>query len=239
MKRIPVTTFVLLFALTAALGGQAPSAVGTWDITIESPQGKNNALLVIKKDGDKLTGSMKSARGERAIESVAVTGNDISFVMKANIQGQDMVFTYKGKIEKDSMKGDADFGGFATGTWSAVPHKEDAASPATAPASGGQMGANVTGDWSVAVETSAGSGNPSFTFKQEGEKLTGTYKGQLGEGPLTGTVKGDDITFSVKVNAQGQDLTVVYTGKIESKDSMKGKVVLGEFGEGTWTGKRK
>jgi hypothetical protein len=239
MNRIPFATFVLLFALTAAFGAQTPSAVGTWDITIESPQGKNNALLVIKKDGDKLTGSMKSARGERPIESVAVTGGDISFVMKANIQGQDMVFTYKGKIEKDSMKGDADFGGFATGTWSAVPHKEAAASPAAAPASGGQMGANVTGDWNVAVETSAGSGNPSFTFKQEGEKLTGTYKGQLGEGPLTGTVKGDDITFSVKVNAQGQDLTIVYTGKIESKDSMKGKVVLGEFGEGTWTGKRK
>jgi hypothetical protein len=239
MKRIPVATFVLLFALTAALGGQTPSAVGTWDITIESPQGKNNALLVIKKDGDKLTGSMKSARGERPIESVAVTGNDIIFLMKANIQGQDMVFTYKGKIEKDSMKGDADFGGFATGTWSAVPHKDDAASPSTAPASSGQTGANVTGDWSVAVETSAGSGNPSFTFKQEGEKLTGTYKGQLGEGPLNGTVKGDDITFSVKVNAQGQDLTIVYTGKIENKDTMKGKVVLGELGEGTWTGKRK
>lgn len=102
-----------------------------------------------------------------------------------------------------------------------------------------QTGANITGEWSFAVETSAGSGNPSFTFKQEGEKLTGTYKGQLGEGPLTGTVKGSDITFTVKVNAQGQDLTIVYTGMIENKDTMKGKVVLGELGEGTWTGKRK
>lgn len=100
-------------------------------------------------------------------------------------------------------------------------------------------GANITGEWSFAVETSAGSGNPSFTFKQEGEKLTGTYKGQLGEGPLTGTVKGSDVTFTVKVNAQGQDLTIVYTGKIENNDTMKGKVVLGELGEGTWTGKRK
>ena len=30
-------------------------------------------------------------------------------------------------------------------------------------------------------ETEAGSGNPSFNFKQEGEKLTGKYKGLLGE----------------------------------------------------------
>jgi hypothetical protein len=108
--------------------------------------------------------------------------------------------------------------------------------PASAPQAGG---VNITGDWSVTVETSAGSGNPSFTFKQEGETLTGMYKGQLGEGPLTGTVKGADIKFTIKVNAQGQDLTIVYTGKIESKDSMKGTVVLGELGEGTWTGKRK
>ena len=240
MKKIFATTVIFLVTLSVILAAQNPSVVGSWDITIDSPQGQNKALLVIKKDGDKLTGAMKSPRGERPIESVTLTGNDITFVMKANVQGQDMVFTYKGKVEKDSMKGDADFGGFATGTWSAVPSKEGAAAPATMPATAPQAGAvNITGDWSVAVETSAGSGNPSFTFKQEGEKLTGMYKGQLGEGPLTGTVKGADINFTIKVNAQGQDLTIVYTGKIESKDSMKGKVVLGELGEGTFTGKRK
>jgi len=215
--------------------------VGTWDITIDSPQGQNKAMLVIKKDGDKLSGAMKGARGERPLESVALTGSDITFVMKANVQGQDMVFTYKGKVEKDSMKGDADFGGFATGTWSAVPHKEDAAAaPAAAPATPPQAGGvNISGDWSVTVETSGGSGNPSFTFKQDGEKLTGTYKGQFGEAPLTGTVKGADISFTIKVNAQGQDVTIVYTGKIENKDSMKGDVKLGDLAEGKWTGKRK
>jgi hypothetical protein len=183
---------------------------------------------------------MKSPRGERPIESVAVTGSDISFVMKANVQGQDMVFTYKGKVEKDSMKGDVDFGGFASGTWAAVPHKEGAAAPSAMPASAPQTaGVNITGDWNVSVETSAGSGSPTFTFKQDGETLTGMYKGQFGESALTGTVKGSDIKFTIKINAQGQDLTIVYTGKIESKDSMKGTVALGELGEGTWTGKRK
>jgi hypothetical protein len=243
MKRVLGITLMLIGAglcAAPAFGGQNPNVVGSWDITVDSPQGKNNSLLVIKKDGDKLGGMIKGARGERPLESVTLGGSDITFVVKANIQGQDMVFTYKGKVEKDSMKGDADFGGLATGTWSAVPHKEGAAAPATMPASAPQAGGvNITGDWSVAVETSAGSGNPSFTFKQEGENLTGMYKGQLGEGPLTGTVKGADIKFTIKVNAQGQDLTIVYTGTIESKDSMKGKVVLGELGEGTWTGKRK
>jgi hypothetical protein len=243
MKRALAVTLILIVALllrTSSQAAQGANIVGSWDITVESPQGKTQSLLVIKKDVDKLGGMIKGARGERPLESVTLAGSDISFVMKINYQGQDMVFTYKGKVEKDSMKGDADFGGLATGTWSAVPHKEGAAAPATMPASAPQAGGvNITGDWNVAVETSGGSGNPSFTFKQEGETLTGMYKGQLGEGPLTGTVKGTDIKFTIKVNAQGQDLTIVYTGKIESKDSMKGTVVLGELGEGTWTGKRK
>jgi hypothetical protein len=243
MKRILGSVFVLTaLVLAAAQAGPVASppqssVVGAWDITIDSPQGQNKAMLVIKKEGDKLTGAMKSARGERPVTSVTLNANDITFVMNANVQGQDMVFTYKGKVEKDSMKGDVDFGGLATGTWSAVPHKEGADAPAPAPA--GASGANITGDWAFMVETGQGSGSPSFSFKQDGENLTGTYKGQFGEAPVTGTVKGADIKFVIKVNAQGQDLTITYTGKIESKDSMKGTAALGDLGEATWTAKRK
>jgi len=246
MKKVAMLTLVLAGLLlsmqTRTLASPQSSVVGTWDITIESPQGKRESQLVIKQDGGKLTGALKSPRGERPLDSVKVEGSDITFVMTANVQGQDMVMTYKGKIEKESMKGDADFGGFATGSWSAVPHKEGAsaaAAPAASasPAPAGAM--NVTGAWAFTVETQAGSGSPSFTFKQDGENLTGTYKGQFGEAPLTGSVKGADIKFTIKINAQGQDLTVTYTGKIENKDSMKGTASFGEMGEGTWTGKRK
>jgi len=102
-----------------------------------------------------------------------------------------------------------------------------------------QSDVNVTGEWAFTVETPQGSGTPTFTFKQEGEKLTGNYKGQFGEAPLTGTVKGGEIKFTIKISAQGQELMITYTGKIESKDSMKGTAVLGEIGEATWTAKRK
>lgn len=246
MKKVTMFTLALaglvLSMQMRTVASPQSSVVGTWDITIESPQGKRESQLVIKQDGGKLTGAMKSPRGERPLDSVKVEGSDITFVMTANVQGQDMVFTYKGKVEKDSMKGDADFGGFATGSWSAVPHKEGApgtsAPPASTPqSSGGAM--NVTGAWAFTVETQAGSGSPSFTFKQDGETLTGMYKGQFGEAPLTGTVKGNDIKFTIKINAQGQDLTVTYTGKIDGKDNMKGTASFGEMGEGTWTGKRK
>jgi hypothetical protein len=98
---------------------------------------------------------------------------------------------------------------------------------------------DVTGRWTFTVQTDAGSGTPTVTLKQEGEKLTGHYSSQnLGEADLTGTVKGQEITFSFSADAQGTPLTVSYTGTVESKDSMKGTVDLGGLAQGTFTAKR-
>jgi hypothetical protein len=97
--------------------------------------------------------------------------------------------------------------------------------------------ANVTGKWTMTVTTQAGTGSPTFDLKQEGSNVTGTYKGQLGEAPVTGSVKGDDLTLNIKISAQGQELAVTYTGKVDG-NSVSGKVSLGELGEGTFTGKK-
>jgi hypothetical protein len=97
---------------------------------------------------------------------------------------------------------------------------------------------NVTGKWLFNVETGAGSGTPTMTFTQDGEKLTGKYNGQFGDADLTGTVKGQDIAFSFNVDAQGTALTFKYTGTIENKDALKGKVDIAGLGEGTFTAKR-
>lgn len=98
------------------------------------------------------------------------------------------------------------------------------------------MAADVTGTWEFAVQTSQGGGNPMFTFKQDGEKLTGKYVGALGESQLTGTVKGDSIAFVFKADQVG---TVEYTGTIESASKMKGTAKYGELGDATWTAAKK
>ncbi|HWA28286.1 MAG TPA: hypothetical protein VG734_21740 [Lacunisphaera sp.] len=107
-----------------------------------------------------------------------------------------------------------------------------AAKPAPAPA------VSAAGTWHLEIQTSQGTGTPTFTFKQDGENLTGQYKGLFGEAPVTGTLKGADVTFSVKVKTQdGQELTIAYAGTIDG-DAMKGKVTFGSAGEGAFTGKR-
>jgi hypothetical protein len=97
--------------------------------------------------------------------------------------------------------------------------------------------ANVAGEWDFTVETQAGAGTPHFSLKQDGTNVTGTYKGALGEAPVTGTVKGNELTLKFNANAQGADLAITYTGTVEG-DTIKGKVSLGDMGEGTFTGKK-
>jgi len=97
---------------------------------------------------------------------------------------------------------------------------------------------DVTGKWLFTVDTTAGSGTPTITLQQQGEALTGHYSGQLGEADLTGSVKGQEIAFVFSVDAQGVKLNCTYTGSIESKDSLKGKVDISGLGNGTFTAKR-
>src|SRR6476660_3390666 len=86
------------------------------------------------------------------------------------------------------------------------------------------LGADISGKWNMTVESDMGTGTPVFVFKQVGEKLSGTYAGQLGEAPLTGTVKGDSVEFSFEVSPGGDKITAKYTGKLESPSAMKGTV---------------
>ena len=89
----------------------------------------------------------------------------------------------------------------------------------------------------MTFETPDGPAKPSLVLKQEGEKLTGTYKGQFGESPLEGTVKGKEINFTVKVKAKGQEFLLEYVGTIED-GRMKGKVKLGDMSEADFSGWR-
>src|SRR5881397_1300330 len=111
----------------------------------------------------------------------------------------------------------------------------------TAPAADAGQAAkiDVTGKWLFTVQTSAGSGTPTVTLKQDGKKLTGHYSSaNLGEAELAGSVEDRNIDFSFMAEAQGVSFQVTYTGTIEDKDSMKGKVDLGGQAQGTFTAKR-
>jgi hypothetical protein len=112
-----------------------------------------------------------------------------------------------------------------------------AVSAADAPSKATAAATDVSGTWDAVVETQQGSGTPVFTLKQDGEKISGTYKGQFGESALTGTVKGGKVSFTFTANA-GEQLKMEYTGTVAG-DSMKGTAKFGDYGEGTFTAKKR
>jgi hypothetical protein len=105
-------------------------------------------------------------------------------------------------------------------------------------AAGLAMAADVTGTWNVTVEIQGNTGTPTFVLKQDGEKLTGTYSGMLGDAPVTGTIKGDQVEWSFDVKSDQVSGKVTYRGTV-SGAKMSGKLSLGDLGEGTWTATRK
>lgn len=94
------------------------------------------------------------------------------------------------------------------------------------------LAADVTGTWNAKVDLGGQGGSPTFVLKQDGDKLTGTYSGALGDAPLRGTIKGSDITFDFDV----QGAAVHYAGKVNADGTkMEGTCDYGGQASGTFT----
>ena len=76
--------------------------------------------------------------------------------------------------------------------------------------------ADVSGKWVAQVPGRNGqTRETTFIFKADGSKLTGTVSGMRGENPISdGKVSGDDISFTVALSFNGNDIKMNYKGKI-------------------------
>jgi hypothetical protein len=119
--RVVLAALALAFSVST-LHAQSP-VIGSWDLTTVSPEGEFKSTLVIREDGGKLKAFGKSPQGERPYDSVAVEGSKITLVVTIAYNGSPMVITYTGTFDKAKMGGEADYGGLATGTWSATAQK--------------------------------------------------------------------------------------------------------------------
>ena len=82
--------------------------------------------------------------------------------------------------------------------------------------------AAVAGKWTAQVPGRDGqTRDVTFNFKTAGDKLTGTMSGRQGDVEITdGKVKGDEVSFNVKMSFQGNEMKMVYKGKL-SGDELK------------------
>jgi hypothetical protein len=98
---------------------------------------------------------------------------------------------------------------------------------------------DVSGDWELTVKTPRREITWQVAFVQEGEKLTVTMIGPQGR-KFTGegTVKDEDIEWTITHTTSRGEITRTYKGKV-SADEMTGEVNAGRMGSASWKAIRK
>lgn len=108
-----------------------------------------------------------------------------------------------------------------------------------APAPTSAQEVDLTGDWVLTVESPNGTGTRQVTFEQDGTQLRGTISSSMATGPLEGTIEGDQVHFVAVVAMDTGDFEVTYDARIEDGRLVDGTVDFGDYGFGTFTGRRK
>jgi hypothetical protein len=89
-------------------------------------------------------------------------------------------------------------------------------------AAGIALAADISGKWKAEFELPDGQkATNTFTFKVDGEKVTGSVFSSLSGNEAAiqdGTLKGDDLSFSITRNLGGQDAKFRYTGKVKGEE---------------------
>jgi hypothetical protein len=99
--------------------------------------------------------------------------------------------------------------------------------------------ADITGNWKADLQTPQGKVEVSYSFKQEGETLTGTW--QAAQSPTVqiteGKVSGDKVSFVVKVSA-GAGIVFTHEGTIAGDEIQLTMKPSGEFPGSTLVAKK-
>jgi hypothetical protein len=97
--------------------GAMAQAAGTWDITVKSAQGENQATLTVTQSGATLDGTMATEVGTVQITDGRVTGQRITFTVALPISGQTTTMHFTGTVEGNRITGTADLGTMGNGTF--------------------------------------------------------------------------------------------------------------------------
>ena len=119
MKQVLFPLFILIAMFVFAGGAFAQKIVaGEWDAEFNTPGGPQPLKLIIKVDGEKISGTAKRSRGDVALTGT-IKGDDIVFSYTVEYNGNAVTLTFAGKVKGDSMGGTVSFNESASDEWSA------------------------------------------------------------------------------------------------------------------------
>jgi hypothetical protein len=114
MKTILSAALVLALCGLAGAQGAKADPVGTWKCEYAIGDQKQTAELTIKKDGDKLAGTMNwPDQKEEKLKDVKLKDSTLTFSAVRKFMGNEIPIDFKLMIDGDKLKGKgaAEFGG--------------------------------------------------------------------------------------------------------------------------------
>ena len=94
---------------------------GTYNVSVETPSINATPTVVLKQDGDKLSGDYISAQYGKFPITGTVKGSDVNFWFAMNVEGNSLNVTYTGTVDKDGgIKGSVNYGDLMSGTFTAT-----------------------------------------------------------------------------------------------------------------------
>lgn len=99
-----VLTFLAVSAWAADINGK-------WKAEFQTPNGDTRtSIFTFKADGEKLTGAVESRRGTVDIQEGRISGDEVSFVVVREFNGNEFKMKYKGKVSGEELKLNVEIG---------------------------------------------------------------------------------------------------------------------------------
>jgi hypothetical protein len=222
-----------------AVAQASPDITGSWVVTVDGPQGKNDVEATFAQTGEQVTGEVATPMGSASFSGTLIK-DQLTISYSIPLQGQSLEVKLAGTVDHDGMSGTLSFGGLGQTSWSARKKPATpAAAPESAPAAAAPAGSltDVTGKWDVIVSMAQGSLPLSAALTQDGEKVTGLITSPLGGLPVAGTMVGSTLKLEFKTQTPQGEMVVSMTGEL-GPDGLSGKSAVAGLGESDWVGKR-
>ncbi len=219
MKKFSHSTLPILLTCLSTIvagglqGAESSTFVGNWNWNMTTRDGQTReSTLILKKEGDKWSATVKGPRGETPAQDLKIAGHEISFKTERETQQGQMTALYKGKLQGDAIKGTIVIkNGDQTRDreWSAT-----------------REGTNITGEWAWSMKRDNGeSWTAVLHLKKEADKITGYFQREGSENKVevqAAKLAGTTLSFDTVMQRDGQSTTIKNSAVITGK-TMKGK----------------
>ena len=110
MQRRSAVVLAMLAALVASpMSGQETKTpakmTGKWEFTLDGPQGPDVMTMTLTQAGDTLTGTAESQFGTLPLSKGKISGENFSFALTMNGNGEAMELPFSGKVTGETAEG--------------------------------------------------------------------------------------------------------------------------------------